>query len=207
MKKGRSNQTIVRSAVDVKTWLARTPSVDEVRPGQCPRCAAPSRPIGQGLQIWGHGLRDRQSRGPLEPLGDPVEVTLRVRRYLCRPCQAVIVVVPLGVVAGRLFAAAAIGLALALFGVDGLPLREVRRRVSPWQRVGAAAHGSWLALRRWVRAIRAGRLFLSVRRSPEHFTARQTAERAAMTLAALAPPSLAGEAIAARVFAGAVLAR
>jgi hypothetical protein len=207
VKKGRSNQTIVRSAIDVKTWLARVPSVEEVRPGQCPRCGAASRPVGQGLQIWGHGLRDRQSRGPLEPLGDPVEVTLRVRRYLCRPCQAVIVVVPLGVIAGRLFAAAAIGLALVLFGVEGLPLGEVRRRVSPWRHVGAAAHGSWLGLRRWVRAIRAGRLFASVRRSPAHFTARQVAERAAMTLAALAAPSLAGEAIAARVCAGAVLAR
>lgn len=206
MKKGRSNQTIVRSAIDVKTWLARIPSVEEVRPGQCPRCDVASRPVGQGLQIWGHGLRDRQSRGPLEALGDPVEVTLRVRRYLCRPCQAVIVVVPLGVIAGRLFAAAAIALALALFGVDRLPLGKVRRRVGPWQRVGASAQGSWLAVRRWVRAIRSGRLFASVRRTPDHFTARQVAERAAMTLAALAAPSLAGEAIAARVFAGAVRA-
>lgn len=116
MKNGRSNQTIVRSAIDFKTWLARVPSVDEVRPGQCPRCAAASRPVGRGLQIGGHGLRDRQSRGPLGPLGDPVEVTLRVRRYLFRLCRAVIVVVPLGVIAGRLFAAAAIALALVLFG-------------------------------------------------------------------------------------------
>lgn len=207
MKKGRSKQTIVRSAIDVKTWLARVPSVEEVRPGQCPRCAAASRPVGRGLQIWGHGLRDRQRRGPLEPLGDPVEVTLRVRRYLCRPCRAVIVVVPLGVVAGRLFAAAAIGLALTLFGVDGLPLSKVRQRVSPWRRVGASAHGSWLAVRRWVRAIREGRLFASVRHSPARFTARQVAERAAMTLGALAPPSLADEAIVQRVFAGAALAR
>ena len=207
VKKGRSNQTIVRSAIDVKTWLARVPSVEEVRPGQCPRCAAASRPVGQGLQIWGHGLRDRQSRGPLEPLGDPVEVTLRVRRYLCRPCRAVIVVVPLGVIAGRLFAAAAIGLALTLFGVERLPLGKVRQRVSPWQRVGATAYGSWLAVRRWVRAIREGRLFASVRHSPAHRTARQVAERAAMTLAALAPPSLAHAAIGQRVFAGAARAR
>ncbi|MBI4952057.1 MAG: hypothetical protein HY908_08490 [Myxococcales bacterium] len=207
MKKGRSNRTIVHSAIDVKTWLSRVPSVDEVRPGQCPRCAAASRPVGQGLQIWGHGLRDRQSRGPLEPLGDPVEVTLRVRRYVCRPCGAVIAVVPLGVVAGRLFAAMAIGLALTLFGVERLPLGKVRQRVSPWRRVGATAHGSWLAVRRWVRAIRGGRLFAGVRLSPERFTARQVAERAAMTLAALAPPALAGEVVTERVFAGAARAR
>jgi hypothetical protein len=94
-----------------------------------------------------------------------VEVTLQVRRYACRPCRAVIVVVPLGVIAERLFAAAAIGLALTLFGVDGLPLSKVRQRVSPWQRVGVTACGSWLAVRRWVRAIREGRLFASVRRA------------------------------------------
>lgn len=207
VKRGRSTQTIVHSAIDIKSWLARIPSVEEVRPGQCPRCAAASRPVGQGLQIWGHGLRDRQSRGPLTPLSDPVEVTLRVRRYVCRPCRALIVVVPLGVIAGRLFAAMAIGLALALFGVEGLPLAKVRQRVSPWRHVGATAHGSWRAVRRWVRAIREGRLFASGRRSPAHHTARQVAERAAMTLAALAPPALAGEAVTERVFAGAALAR
>ena len=36
VKKGRSNRTIVRSAIDVKTWLARVPSVDEVRPRAVP---------------------------------------------------------------------------------------------------------------------------------------------------------------------------
>jgi len=207
VKKGRSNSSIVRCAIDVKAWLARVPSVDEVRPGQCPRCAAASRPLGRALQIWGHGLRERQQRGPLEPLGEPIEVTIRVRRYVCRLCTAVIVVVPLGVIGGRLFSAAAMGLALVLFGVAGLPLAEVRRRVSPWQHVGTSAQGSWLGLRRWVRAIRERRLFGSVRRSPASFTARQVAERAAMTLAALAPPSLADGAVEHRVFAGAVRAR
>jgi hypothetical protein len=207
VKKARSKSNIVRSGIDIKTWLGRTPSVDEVRPGQCPQCAAASRPVGRALQIWGHGLRDRQSRGPLEPLGEPVEVTIRARRYVCRLCTAVIVVVPLGVIAGHLFSAAAIGLALVLFGVADLPMAEVRRRVSPWARVGASARGSWLGLRRWVRAIRERRLFASVRCSPTRFTARQVAERAAMTLSALALPSLAEAAIEHRVFAGAGRAR
>lgn len=207
VKKGQSNSTIVRSAIDVKAWLARTPSVESVRPGQCPRCTAASRPPGRALQIWGHGLRDRQQRGPLEPLGEPVEIILRVRRYVCRVCAAVIVVVPLGVIGGRLFSAAAIGLALVLFGVVGLPMAEVRGRVSPWRRVGASAQGSWLELRRWIGAIRDRRLFASVRRAPSRFTARQVAERAAMTLAALAPPSLPTQAIEHRVFSGALRAR
>jgi hypothetical protein len=206
VKKARSNTTIVRSVIDVKSWRERTPSVDEVRPGQCPKCAAASRPVGRGLQIWGHGLRDRQQRGPLSPLGDPVEITIRVRRYVCRLCMAVIVVVPLGVIAGRLFGAAAIGLAVALFGVAKLPIAEVRRRVSPWQRVGTSAEGSWLSLRRWVHAIRERRLFASVRASPSGVTAREIAARAAQTLAAWAPPSLAAVAIEHRVFAGAVRA-
>lgn len=192
--------------MDVKAWVERPPSVEDVRPGQCPRCDAASRPVGRALQIWGHGLRDRQQRGPSGPSGTGVEITIRVRRYVCRLCAAVILVVPLGVMGGRLFSAAAIGLALALFGVGGLAMADVRRRVSPWQRVGASAQGSWLGLRRWVGAVRSGRLFASVRGSPAGFTARQVAARAAMTLAALAPPSLAGAAIEARVFAGALRA-
>ena len=135
-----------------------------------------------------------------------MEITIRVRRYVCRLCAAVIVVVPLGVLAGRLFFAAAIGLAVALFGVGKLPMSEVRRRVSPWRRVGASAFGSWLSLRRWVGAIRERRLFSSVRSSPASFTAREIAARAAQTLVALAPPSLTAVAIEPRVFAGAVRA-
>jgi hypothetical protein len=42
---------------------------------------------------------------------------------------------------------------------------------------------------------------------PEGFTRRQVAERRAMTLAALAPPSLAHAAIEEREFAGAARAR
>jgi hypothetical protein len=142
----------------------------------------------------------------LEPLGDPVEITIRVRRYVCRLCRAVIVVVPLGVLAGRLFCAAAIGLAVALFGVAQLPMGAVRRRVSPWPHVGPSAEGSWLSLRRWVHAIREQRLFASVRASPAGFTAREIAARTAQTLAALAPPSLTSGTIEQRVFAGAVRA-
>lgn len=207
MTKGRSHWTIVRSAIDVKSWLARTPSVEEVRPGRCPRCETASRPVGRRLGLWGHGLRDRQQRGPLEPRGQPVEVVIRARRFLCRPCGAVLLVVPSGVMAGRLFSAAAIGVALLLFGVDGLSMAATRTRVSPWHRVGATAAVSWLSLRRWARAARAGRLWACVRPAPVRFTARQVAERAARTLSALAPLALAEERLEAQVFAGVVLAR
>jgi hypothetical protein len=206
VKKARSNWTIIRSTIDVKGWMERTPSVEEARPGRCPRCEAASRPAGRSLGLWGHGLRERQQRGPLEAFGEPVEIVIRARRFLCRPCGAALLVVPSGVIGGRLFSAAAIGLALVLFGVCGLSLAETRSRVSPWRRVGETAALGWRSLRRWARAVRDGRLFSCVRRSPARFTARQVAERAALTLSALAPLALTEHRIEARVFAGAVLA-
>ncbi|MFO1395233.1 MAG: hypothetical protein U1F09_15900 [Steroidobacteraceae bacterium] len=206
MRKSRSGARLVYGALDVKGWLERTPSVEEARPGRCPRCEAASRPAGRALGLWGHGVRERQQRGPLEPFGEPVTVVVQVRRYVCRACRAVVQVVPRGVVAWRLFSAAAIGLALTLFGVGGCAMSAVRERVSPWRHVGASAVESWLALRRWIGAIREGRLFTCVRPAPACFTARQMAERAAMTLGALAPDLTSGV-LEARVFAGAALAR
>jgi hypothetical protein len=137
-----------------------------------------------------------------------VEIDVRVRRYQCQACGAVILVVPRGVLARRLYSARAIGLALAVFGVLGETVTEVRRRVNPWRTVGPTAHGTWRTLKRWIRAIREGRLFApSVRRSPATFTARQVAERAAVTLAAMAPVGLSVLPIEARAFVGAGLAR
>lgn len=206
MSKGRSKATIVHSSIDVKAWMERTPGVDEVRPGQCPQCQGASRPVGRSRGIWGHGLRWRQQRGPLTAEGKPEEIVLSVRRYRCRPCRAVLVVVPRGVIAGRLFSAAAIGLAMALFAIRGLSMRAVRSRVSPWRHVGGTAAASWLSLRRWIAAVRDGRLLGCVRCAPARFTARQVAERAAQTLSTLAPLEISEDQIEARVFAGAALA-
>jgi hypothetical protein len=207
MREDRSRGRLVYGGLDVNGWLKRMPSVEEARPGQCPRCEAAGRPAGRRLGLWGHGVRQRQSRGPLEPFGKPVTVVIRIRRFLCRACGAVIQVVPRGVIAFRLFSAGAIALAVALFGVEGLSMAAVRERVSPWSRVGETASGSWLALRRWVGAIRGRRLFsAAVRPSPSSFTARQVAERAAMTLSALAPPLEVDTQIEARVFSAAARA-
>jgi hypothetical protein len=149
----------------------------------------------------GHGLRERQQRGPLEPGAPPVTVVVQGRRYLCG-CGAVILVVPRGVVPRRHYSGGAIGWALALFGVAKLAAREVRRRVSTWAIVGDAAFGGWATLRRWVGAVRHGDLFARVRLAP-CATARQVAERAAATLAAHAPPSVAHEPLEAQAFRGA----
>lgn len=191
--KDRSPIRIVHSHLDLKTWLARTPTADEARPGQCPACQAPGRPLGERLGLWGHGLRQRQQRGPLEPEGPSQTVVLSARRYLCTRCRALVLVVPRGVMPRRHYAAAAIALALFLYGFLGLPLPEVRRRVSPWRVVGAAAATGWATLVRWVGAARRGALFCCVRPCPKDFSLRQVAQRAAATLCAFALP---GEAAA-----------
>lgn len=176
-------------ALSVKGWLARPPTVDEVRPGQCPCCGAPGRPVGGLLGLHGHGLRERHQWGPAEPGGAAGLVGVLLRRYLCQTCAAVVVVGPRGIAPGRLYAAGAIALALALWGCGGRPARQVRRLVSPHAVVGATAAAGWASLRRWSKAVRAGRLFPMVRALPAEARLRQVAARAATTLAACAPGS------------------
>jgi hypothetical protein len=149
-------------------------------------CGVASQCPGQPLTVVGHGLRERQQRGPTEVGGAPQEVTIRQRRFRCRSCGAVMVVAPAQVLRYRLFSGVAIVWALSLFGCDGLSPRHVRERVSPWRVVGAAAARSWQALRGWVRGAEAGEL-LPLR--PLGGSPRQVATRAIWALTAQAPPS------------------
>jgi hypothetical protein len=80
-----------------------------------------------------------------------------------------------------------------------LPARTVRDRVGGY---GSQDSGRWITLRRWLVAVAQDRLF-PVRPSPEDFTARQIAERAAMTLASFAPSHTYSASLAAQVFVGA----
>lgn len=182
------------------------PSVDEARPGQCPVCAAASRPLGGKLNLWGHGLRERQLRGPQEPLGSPQTVVLLLRRYQCQRCSAILTVMPQGVVPGRYYAAPAIALALVLFALRKLPAAQVRKHTSPWRVVGDAAQDGWSTLVRWCRAAKKGALFAlsfpDVRPCPADFTLRQVAERVALALCALAPPGPSGLSPEHRAFVG-----
>jgi hypothetical protein len=123
-----------------------------------------------------------------------------VRRYRCRRCDAVVVVVPRGVLHRRHFGAAAIALALFRFGA-GARVVDIRRE--------AGGHGEtacWPTLRRWVRAGGQSRLWACVRGSPSEWSSRQVAERIAMTLVAYAPAAT-DMSLELRVFAGAVHAR
>jgi hypothetical protein len=144
--------------------------------------------------------------GPTEAGGASQMLTVACRRYLCLACDAVLLVVPAAMLPRRWYSASAIALTLALYGLERQPPAAVRRQTSPFKMVGAAAAGGWVTIRRWVDAVRSGRLFSHVRPSPPHFTHRQVAERAATTLGSRAPPPM-DASLSARAFAGAALAR
>ena len=156
----------------------------------------PGKPLG----LIGHGRRERQLRGPPSAAAAPATRALYVRRYLCRHCGAVLVVVPPQVLARRHFAAGAIALGLLLFGKLGVSASHAAKRIGSW----ATGPGAWRTLRRWIHAIDEGNLFHGVRRSPRGWSPRRRAERAAMTLAALVPETFAPDE-GVRVFAGAAL--
>lgn len=182
----RSTQEVVRDGRDVKGWALKEPTVEELRPACCLACGAASRPAGGGLVLHGHGRRGRQAWGPATATGKPEVRDTWVQRFLCKLCEATMTVAPRELLTKRLYSAAAIALALALFGLARVPLPEVRARVSPWGVVGHTAAASWASVSRWTEAVREGRLF-EVRRPPEEWTPRQVAERTATTLAARAP--------------------
>lgn len=180
------------------------PSPSEVRPARCLGCGAASRPHGGKLTVHGDGTRERQVRGPPTAGGTPELTSVRARRYECQSCGACMLVVPRELLARRLYAASAIGFALALWAFVGATEAAVRTRVSPLALVGTAAQDTWFTLRRWAAATAEGRLFATPtsRAPPARFSRRQQAERAAAALVALAPP---GSSVEFAAFAGGAL--
>lgn len=201
MKRRQSGSGIVYSAIDVKKWAEEVPTVEQARPGCCSRCSAASRPFGATVVVVGHGLRERQVRGPSSVVGEPEIRTILVRRYRCQRCGGLTTVLPRGLTARRHYSASAIGLALCLFGMLGLSVGATRRRVCAW-RVGFEPE-RWTTLAGWLAAIEQGRLFASVRACPPSFSLRERAERAAATLCGLA---LGPGTVEAQAFEGAALA-
>jgi hypothetical protein len=156
--------------------------------------------------LQGHGSRERQLWGPLSVGEAPRVHELRVRRYRCIRCHAVVTVTPAEVLHKRLYGAAAIGLALALFGLFVLSAWQVRKQVSPWQVVGATSSGRWHTLKRWCAAALEGRLWLSVSGRVAEGPVRQVAGRYASVLAGYALPSLTPVPLVVQVFHGAARA-
>ena len=182
--KDRSQFTIAEQSAEGKPRSAWA-ECDAARPATCRKCGAPSRPIGGKLQIVGHGVRDRLQRGPPAPAQSPIEDLVTTRRYRCKLCGAVIVVAPRGVIRRRLYAATAIGLSLALFGIDGHSAAAVREAIAPTCSHRDRAEGAtWTTLRRWAREAKAGAL-IHDSGCPASFTLRQAAERVATSLMTL----------------------
>jgi hypothetical protein len=179
---------MIHSAISVKSWQERTPSVEAARPARCPCCAAAGSPVGERCQLHGHGLRERVVQGPLAPGERSTTVTILARRFRCVVCHAVLLVVPAGVLRLRRYTAMAIGYAFALFGLLGQSPVAVRQAVSAWPVVGATAAAGWATLKRWTRAARAGTLFAGRSRDPPRTPLRSVAEAVAAWLSALVPP-------------------
>lgn len=105
------------------------------------------------------------------------------RRYECRACGAILVVVPRGVGRGYRYSLGAIAWALALWAYDRATAASVRKRTSTAKRVGAASTTRWASLTRWTRCALA--LFGSA--APELSTMREGAARIATFVAAHTP--------------------
>jgi hypothetical protein len=179
--KRRSKKGIVHSGIDVKTWLLGLPTVEQARPARCPHCGRVGHGLGQVVGLVGHGVRERQLRGPIEPGGSSATLVLLVRRYRCRWCAHTVTVLPRGVVALRHYGGYAIASAFWSYGVKGDRLEQTRGMVAG----GVTFEAGWPSLRRWAQAAGRGELFGQVRRWPLSWTVRQQAERIATTLLAL----------------------
>jgi hypothetical protein len=163
--------------------------------------------VGGGIVVQGHGVRERQVWGPQEIGGPPELMSILARRYRCKRCRAVTIVGPAELLTRRLYSAAAIAYALALFAIARLSPRAVRSMVSPLRLVGPTSASRWLTLSRWCEATRKAQVFGSVGPFPESWAARRVAERAAMTLASYSLPSPEPPSLVSLAFLGAARAR
>jgi hypothetical protein len=183
----KSISLIVHRALDVKAWLQRPPTVEEARPGRCPRCDAASRPLGCRLGLHGHGFRDRAVRGPLAADDVSTATWIACRRYLCVECSAVVMVVPCGIEPRRHYGRAAICLALGLWAIAGQSTTAVRTRLGTCP---ATSTTSWRTLRRWAAAVGAGAWSWCA--AAAGMPSRAAAERATQIAAGRAPPMTPG---------------
>lgn len=134
------------------------PTCAEARPGLCPCCGQAAQPVGGRLVLVGHGVVERQVRGPGWPQAAPEQRVLLLRRYRCRACRAIVVVGPRGLVRRRWYGAGAIALALSLYA-RGATSASVRAQTSPMRTIGPSAVEQWATLVRWIEAARRGELF------------------------------------------------
>lgn len=135
--------------------------------------------------VVGHGLRARSLEGPAAPGEAPVVTDVHGRRYVCRACGAVLVVVPQGVARGHRYSLSAIAFALGWWAYERLHAAAVRERSSTAKRIGAASATRWASLARWTRCARS----LFGCEVPALGTVRERAARVAAFVASHAPVS------------------
>lgn len=198
----QSTLHLIEFSRDVKHWLAHgPPPVDAARPPRCPICLGASRDDRRGLTLYGHGLRERVQWGPPSAAQVPKQLRIETRRYQCQLCDAVVAVVPRGMLPRKRYSGPAIAFALALWSVARLREPRVFARVSifglsPY----VLAHG-WRSLRRWTSDAVAGELWpLFVGGGGS--TWRQHAERISAALMSFTPTPDVGSP-SGRAFAGA----
>jgi hypothetical protein len=116
------------------------PTAEQARPRTCPRCGQPAH---EGGQVWihGHGVLQRQQRGPEAPGKVAVKREVACRRYRCKACTAVLTIMPASALARKHFSAAAMGLALALWGLCGWSAAQLRAVVGGRMASGGEAPG------------------------------------------------------------------
>lgn len=192
---------MIASAVGIKSWLTRIPSVGEVRPSRCVGCGAASCPVGAPIVVQGQGLSARQARGVIELDDVPGVVVIAIRKFECQRCFAVMTVVPSELLPRRQYTAPSIALALCLWLELGMSDTAVRARVCAWQIASRRGVRGWAQLYRWARS--ASTLFSLARPITPGGSPHDTARAVLHALAALAPISLHSSSMSARVFAGA----
>ena len=198
-----STSFVVVSTVDVKEWLQEAPDVDRLRPERCPCCGGASRPTGQSLKIWGHGVRSRLFLGLWRLGQEPVAVTIDVRRFLCRrpDCGRTFTVLPRQACPGRRYLLPTIMLSLALWTLarDRPSTVQIRERLSPDDILDH--HSSWTGwpqLLRWAEADDLGG-----DATLGGLERRRRAERIAQQAAGRSPPSTRHRSLVDRAFIGA----
>ena len=146
----KAASTLILLALDVKSWTENDPGVEAARPSHCPRCGAAAHHEG-GLQLHGHGRRERSLWGPLDVGEDPVRRTVWLRRYRCTRCRAACTVAPQGIATRFLYATTAIASVLLLWGVVLWTATRCRLEISPDRLRGFSEPERWRSLHRWAR--------------------------------------------------------
>lgn len=175
---------IVRTEILVETWVAELPTVDAVRPQQCPCCGG--RHHQDGCAIHGHGKRERALWGPTEVDGEPTTRLVVVRRFRCVTCRSILIVTPAEVGPYVSFSLPAILAALAAWGLDGVTAGSLLPALSPSPRRGNSDPWRWPSIRRWL--ARRGVLFPQVDIS-SYASLRETAAALAAAMVARLSPA------------------